>query len=417
MANPVEAQDYFNRGLDQLHAGDWKSALDDFTEAIKLRPDIAVGWRFRSYAFAEAGNVIRAIADLDEALRLKPDDVQAYYDRGQHFLRQKQYEQALEDCNKALAEDAGRADLLGLRGRVHAAKGTSEDALFDYSQAIQMDPEGAKDYYIWRGDLYMDLEDPQKAIEDYSASLLREPNSTHALSQRGHAFWIQGDLTSALADLNLAVEIDPNWHWLRVRRGALHNEMKEYDQALSDFNRAIEMNPKYILAYEYRSETNQNLGKKPESLADLSEALKLQPEGSQALRILNRRAMIHYFNKEYLRAIRDHTEALKKEPDHAATFNYLAWIWCTAPDPNVRNGRRALECATRANELTEFENPGFLDTLAAAHAELGQFQEAMEWEGKAIELAEDEDTREEYATRIDQYGERKPLRVTPKSEV
>src|SRR5258708_28720760 len=89
---PAEAQDYFNRGKEKLKSGNWKEALSDFTEAIKLRPDIAVGYRFRAYAHADSGNVARAIADLDEAIRLKPDDAQSYFDRAQYFPRQKQYE-------------------------------------------------------------------------------------------------------------------------------------------------------------------------------------------------------------------------------------------------------------------------------------------------------------------------------------
>ena len=73
---PADAQGYFNRGVDNLKSGHWKEALTDFTEAIKLRPDVAVGDRYRAYAHADGGNVPRAIADLDAAVRLKPDDAQ-----------------------------------------------------------------------------------------------------------------------------------------------------------------------------------------------------------------------------------------------------------------------------------------------------------------------------------------------------
>jgi serine/threonine-protein kinase len=102
---------------------------------------------------------------------------------------------------------------------------------------------------------------------------------------------------------------------------------------------------------------------------------------------------------------------LKCEPNHASTLNYLAWVWCTAPDPNVRNGRRALECATRACELTEWQTPGFVDTLAAANAELGQWSEAIRWAEKAAELATDDRSRREYESRVNLFEERKPLRA------
>jgi len=124
--------------------------------------------------------------------------------------------------------------------------------------------------------------------------------------------------------------------------------------------------------------------------------------------------MFHYFNRDYAKSIKDHMEALKREPNHAATFNYLAWVWCTAPEPGVRNGRRAIECATRACELTEWQSPGYVDTLAAAYAETGQWTEAIRWAEKAIEVASDDDAREEYAGRVELFESRQPLRITPK---
>ncbi len=55
----ADAQGFFNRGLHLLKSGNWKDALADFTEAIKLRPDIPIGYRYRAYAHADSGNVPR----------------------------------------------------------------------------------------------------------------------------------------------------------------------------------------------------------------------------------------------------------------------------------------------------------------------------------------------------------------------
>ena len=126
--------------------------------------------------------------------------------------------------------------------------------------------------------------------------------------------------------------------------------------------------------------------------------------------------MLHYYNREYSKALRDHTAALKCDPTSSATFNYLGWVWSTAPDPTVRNGRRALECATRACELSEWQTPGYLDTLAAAHAELGNFADAEKWAERAAELADDDNIRQDYLDRAEQYRNREPLRIVPAEE-
>jgi serine/threonine-protein kinase len=104
-------------------------------------------------------------------------------------------------------------------------------------------------------------------------------------------------------------------------------------------------------------------------------------------------------------------EALKRDPRNAATFNQLAWVWSTCPDPDVRNGERARECATRACELTEWGEPSFLDTLAAACAECGEFDDAMKWQEKAVDLVEDADRRADYRSRLELYRDGKPARV------
>jgi serine/threonine-protein kinase len=411
-ALPPDAQTLFNRGLDRLKSGNWKDALSDFTEAIKLRPDVAVGYRFRAYAHADGGNVARAIADLDEAIRLNPDDSQSYYDRAQYFLRQKQYDEALRDCIKGLGTDGARADLIALRGRVHAARGASEPAEADFTKAIEIDPEGACDYLIWRGDLYLECDDNDKAIADFTEAINRKPENAYAYSRRASAHWAVRDTDAALADYAKAIQLDPEWPWVRNGRGLVYADRGEHEAAVADFNDAIRLNANHGPSYEYRGESLCKLGRKAEALADFNEAIRLNPDSA---RLHNRRAMFHYYNRDYGKAVRDHMEALKREPNLAATFNYLGWVYSTAPDQRVRNGRRALECATRACELTEWLSPGYLDTLAAAHAELGQWSDALKWVHKAVEVATDDDARDEYASRIDLFENRQPLRVTPEA--
>src|SRR5262249_50929833 len=115
--------------------------------------------------------------------------------------------------------------------------------------------------------------------------------------------------------------------------------------------------------------------------------------------------------KEYGRAIKDYDEAIRLDPKDAKAFNRLAWLLATCPVNKWRDGKRAVETARRACELSARKNGNYLDTLAAAYAEAGQFAEAIRWQKKALEdesfaTAQGSDARK----RLELYKAKKPYR-------
>ena len=115
--------------------------------------------------------------------------------------------------------------------------------------------------------------------------------------------------------------------------------------------------------------------------------------------------------KEYDKAIADCNKAIRLDPKYASAYNNRAWLWATCPDAKYRDGKKAVESATKACELSEWKEPNDIGTLAAAYAEAGDFDAAMKWQSKAIALLTDARTRED-RSRLKLYQEKKPYRET-----
>jgi tetratricopeptide (TPR) repeat protein len=101
--------------------------------------------------------------------------------------------------------------------------------------------------------------------------------------------------------------------------------------------------------------------------------------------------------------------------------NNLGWLLATCPDERYRDGKQALENAGKACQLVGGKNWHYIDTLAAAYAESGNFQKAKEWHAKAIELAATDKTvtdkdKKEMRDRLELYTQGKPYREEAKKK-
>jgi tetratricopeptide (TPR) repeat protein len=111
-------------------------------------------------------------------------------------------------------------------------------------------------------------------------------------------------------------------------------------------------------------------------------------------------------------------EALRRDPAWPDAANRSAWSLATHPNPRARNGAVALRLAQQICEATEYRQPNYLDTLAAAYAEEGQFEEAQSTARQALALAEKSETAlvGPIQDRVRHYAGRQPFRDVSQSK-
>ena len=114
-------------------------------------------------------------------------------------------------------------------------------------------------------------------------------------------------------------------------------------------------------------------------------------------------------------AVEDLDRALGSGSRDAEVYNTLAWLLATSTQDGLRNAQRAKELALTACELTRYQEPNFVDTLAAAHAEAGEFDDAIRFQQRALESPEFEKRfGREARSRLELYAARRPYREGPR---
>jgi WD40 repeat protein len=106
----------------------------------------------------------------------------------------------------------------------------------------------------------------------------------------------------------------------------------------------------------------------------------------------------------------------EKHPGTLESMNELAWLQATSSVADLRNGARAVEFATNACEVTNWKNADYVNTLAAAYAEVGDFDSAVKWQKEAINLLTEKEPsnwQAEFEERLKLYQSGKPYREAP----
>lgn len=88
-----------------------------------------------------------------------------------------------------------------------------------------------------------------------------------------------------------------------------------------------------------------------------------------------------------------------------------AWIYATCPDPAFRNGKQAVEDSNAACRIDSWDNWDYIDTLAAACAEAGDFEKAVKMEQKAIRKLRASEAVKSAQERLALYHGHQPYRM------
>jgi tetratricopeptide (TPR) repeat protein len=270
--------------------------------------------------------------------------------------------------------------------------------------------------FIERGEAWRKQGNDDQAIANYDQALrVAAPNDTYNMTaahyDRGLAWNEKGEYDKAVTDFNQAIALSPNAADPYNGRGNAWRHKGEYDKAIADYNHALAVDPNVADFYYNRGLAWNGKGGYDKAIADFNQSLAISPNDAD---FLFDRGVAWENKGEFDKAIADYNHALAVNPNDVDACNSLAWLYATRPEAKYRDGAKAFENASKAYQLDGGKFWGYLDTLAAAYAENGDFANAQQWEAKAIELATADKDKQKCRSRLELYKQRKPYRQEPK---
>ena len=142
--NPNLALAYYNRGIVRYELGDKQGAIDDYTQAIKFNPNDANAYYNRGNVRYDLGDKPGAIDDYTLAIKINPNYAQAYTSRGFVYHQKENYTAALSDYNQAVAEDANSLAAVNNIGFIKYEQGDKETAIKQWQKAMKIDNKSAE---------------------------------------------------------------------------------------------------------------------------------------------------------------------------------------------------------------------------------------------------------------------------------
>ncbi|MEQ8209959.1 MAG: tetratricopeptide repeat protein [Lacipirellulaceae bacterium] len=408
--DPAEARRLLDKFLKSAEIDEPTTEQVDSSEGGNLpeEPEVITD-SMKAEALALRGSLQRdpgkAMADFDAAVKLDPDNLNFGVARATFLRTQKRYQESLDAVEQLLEEHKENIPLQIFQGEVLRRLDKNEEALAVFD-AIDEQKSDLALVYQNRGEIYRQMNDLDEALRQYSKVIELQPNSLFTLIQRAEIYFSQGKSDEAMADVDAVLEKSPNQTTaFRLKAEILANN-RQVDEAIDIIQQAIAASPnqpelKMQLAnYFYLS------AKPKQAIEAYTEVLQAFPENYLALRS---RGDAHLNLGDHASAVVDFQKAYELRQDDSFLLNNYAWLLATSPDEEVRNGKLAIELATKACEIEEYKAGHILSTLAAAYAETGDFEKAKEWSNKAIEVGKPEQL-EELKKELEKYKQNQPMR-------
>ena len=263
--------------------------------------------------------------------------------------------------------------------------------------------------YNRRGELRADAGLSADALADFDKAVQNDNACWRAVHNRAVSYAQEGELKRAFDDFSQTIALQPKHAKAYSNRAALYEQAEDFHSALKDYRAAITLEPELAIAHAGRARVSRRMQSYDVARDELNEAIRLDPENAL---FYSARADLFAEMGYYEEALNDYSRAVQKNGALAEAYSNGAWLFATCPDARFRNPAQAVKGAKKALEIGAGERHIILDTLAAAYASAGDFNNAVLSAKAAIDEAP-EANKPNYTSRLKLYQQGQPFVMQP----
>jgi spermidine synthase len=296
-------------------------------------------------------------------------------------------------------------------GQIASKRGEFDVAVAYFLQVLKKSPDDAKTHNSLANVLVKQRKF-EEAIGHLKRAVELAPGDAKINNNLGWALseCACGRTAEAIKYFSTAVKLDARFPIAQFNMGRALASQRKYYEATDYILEAVRLAPSYTEAHTLLGDVLLERGQPDQAILQYSATLDIEPRNPIATHNMGNALAAQDKIGE---AIQYFSKAIELNPDYVEALNSLAWTLATDSDSRFRDGTRAVSLAERACRLSGNKHAWFLDTLAAAYAEAGEFERAKETAQRAITLARSAGRTEwvqEIETRLQLYNQRRAFK-------
>lgn len=361
-------------GRNALYFEDYVVSIQYFNSVIAAKPFLAKPYFYRALAKFYLDDYNGAEADASKALELNPFIGEAYELRGVTRQNLGKTDSAIADYDKALEGAPYNKDILFNKAMALDEVKRFEEARQVLDTLIKYNP-GYPNAYVGRSRVQLELSDTIAAVADVDKAIEIDPNTVNAYIIRADiAIHGSSDYVKALEDMDRAIKLQPHYVGFYINRAFLKHELDDYTGAMADFDYALQLDPMNPIALFNRAMLRAEVHDYNRALEDLN---SVEMINGADFRLLYNRAIIKNALRDYDGALYDIGNVIELYPELAAGYFLRYSIKKEKGDRSAKaDYEKSIALASKKIQFVPDEN-GVVDIVTVGDDEDGESQSAV----------------------------------------